>query len=438
MDDIEWIIGQGDYANAAAAIQTSRENLSDPGSMILQWHIARLTRARQGKGAARINEKAYFRVGRLLLAHSMGVTFLKMTVRDFEELYGLVLDGQYDLLVVSEYSLVIEKFHAYLKNNFTNIPNVKFEDIECFCPRGHSVNANIIGPKSYHNVKNALWKIHEKGDRIGWIRYLMVVIAYRLSLRKMEIARVRIADINFTATHGYINVVNTEHGTPKSISGWRRIPMHELLTEDEFGALREWHTLRCAENNSPEALLFAEAAHKTGLISEYKTFDNILKVMRNITGDSELKFHSLRHSFATLLLLRFEANRLPGLLGNELDIFSAEYADAILPARFKHLNDGTRSTRKFLYELANMIGHSSPSMTLLHYIHCCDWILYHYLKKRLPKFDKKQLGQLLGLKKSQLYAKLKQSNLGVIRREYGLEECLVAGVVSPKLLDSEW
>lgn len=196
--------------------------------------------------------------------------------------------------------------------------------------------------------------------------------------------------------------------------------------------------MRVTEAHSEEALLFSLEAKEDGLISGHSTFNSILAAIRSVTADSAIRFHSLRHSFPTWLLLRFEANRLEGLIDDKFEFMNKKSADSILPARFKSLLDGTKPTKKYLYQLANLIGHASPAMTLLHYIHTCDLILYHWQKKNAPRFTKKQLAYLLGYKQSQLYEKLRQTESGTKANLYNLEDCLRAGVARPTLLSCIW
>ncbi|MCW9088012.1 MAG: tyrosine-type recombinase/integrase [Gammaproteobacteria bacterium] len=434
MDDIEWLISQKDLINSELAIRDKVKILPETATHILQWHIYRQKRdLSQTDG---ISEQTYYMVGRKILSQSVEYRFETMSAFEFEDLYGLVLEGINDLFTLAEYSRIIKRFHSYLFSTLPGIPKLDFENIDSFISPDCPVNANIIGPTDYESIKELLWPSQNDTDRLGRIRYLMTIIAYRLSLRKMEVSRLRIADIKFLRTHAYLEVVNTEHGTTKSRNGVRRIPLHDLLTENELSALRDWHHVRESENEFTNGLLFTESKNETKLISEHKTFRKILRIIRHVTGDKNIKFHSLRHSFATLLLIRFESNRLPKLLDPQFDIFSNQSEDAILPARFKSLLDGTKPTRKLLYQVSKLIGHSTPFITLLHYIHFCDWILYQHLHKIQPTFNKKQLQLLLGYKETQLYKKLKASRLGSKNNEYDLEQCLSEGLVSPRLSEN--
>jgi len=105
--------------------------------------------------------------------------------------------------------------------------------------------------------------------------------------------------------------------------------------------------------------------------------------MRAETGDQQLRFHHLRHSFATWTTLR--------LFLSDLESIPEFFSDQ--PKTQEWLNQSkqfrsqlylsTDITRKHIYAVASLLGHAGPEMTLEHYVHCMDLVTYISRQERV-------------------------------------------------------
>lgn len=386
----------------------------------------------EGKAPGRHKQKGasiqkYFRYSEDLIAFARGRDIKSMSSDSIESLYEDVFGKQLTINHQSNSGYFIKGLHTYLINKYNHgndchIPNIYFDELDGYVSKRHSVNANVLTPSHYNRVLVELCPAHSFDNRLDCIRYFMTVLGYRLNMRRQEIRRLRLCDVRILKTQLFIRVVNTEDGKVKSLSGWRWIPAHDLFDSNELLQLREWHKYRLNEVDKTRELLFTSTKDDHSMISSYITFNVILNVLRKVTGDENIRFHSLRHSFATWLLISIEANRIPKILDRRFNIFSK--SNGLEQADYQTMLDSRKPTKKLLYQLALLMGHSSPNMTLLHYVHSCDWILHHWCCKRVPRLTVEQLSPLVGVNTREVNKIVKSHNLIDLNKTVDLVQCL--------------
>jgi hypothetical protein len=132
--------------------------------------------------------------------------------------------------------------------------------------------------------------------------------------------------------------------------------------------------------------------------------------MRKVSGDQNLRFHHLRHSFANFILLRLLDDASHELLPKAWK--TDDKGNELLPL----INKSTRAhlllikdsapTRKMLYAVSQLCGHLDPQETMSTYLHTLDWVLGKELRKKIIHDDEKltlpMQANLLGIKASSL------------------------------------
>jgi hypothetical protein len=166
--------------------------------------------------------------------------------------------------------------------------------------------------------------------------------------------------------------------TVKSSHATRQLPLTALLTPAELQELLQWLDYRRTEQGlydfqTDDSFVFCHDHHGLSLIQESVLFPIIQTVLRTVTGDKTVRYHHLRHSFANQVLLRLHAN------GAEWAYSQPPAIESSVDALFG-LNQ-RQPSRKQLYQVATLLGHASPEMTLRSYIHCCDYLLRHHLNQ---------------------------------------------------------
>ena len=342
-------------------------------------------------------------------------------------------DADYIDGIINRQSLIskeLKTFHQFLVSEYS-VEKIIFESLDGFVSLRHSVKANIIMPNEYIKILDSLWPTKCASDRQGYINYLIFIFGYRLGLRRNEILQLRLCDL-LGDYFIYLNVLINEYGVVKSPSAIRQLPLYDLLTDDECFDLINWVEVRRGEvkGRIGSSLLFTNTSFISSKINDLdklltinSTYDVIHRVMRDVTGDNDLTFHCLRHSFVSWHLLLQEAERIPSIIDERIHAFKNTDNINIYPREFKTLLNYDEGSGKVLYQLCVLAGHSTPFITLLHYCHFMDWILHNWMLRSIPSFSIKEISVLLGLKESSVYTKLGDINKNE-DGEYNLQDCI--------------
>ena len=212
------------------------------------------------------------------------------------------------------------------------------------------------------------------------IKRLMLTIAYRCGLRRSEVLMLDRVDL-LLEHPAEILIRPTSSRTLKTPSATRKLPVHALLSSDELTDLKVWlaSRKRQEEKGRFSRHLFASKATNQGAIPEDKLLEELHALMREITGDVTIRFHHLRHSFAchmntTLMSSHMcKPNPIYALLPQ------SEEAMAQCVAMRENLYRNSNMTRRDLWAIATLLGHSGPDVSLEHYIHTFDIGLAWYL-----------------------------------------------------------
>ncbi|PPK73894.1 site-specific recombinase XerD [Methylobacter tundripaludum] len=242
------------------------------------------------------------------------------------------------------------------------------------------VDANYLNEVEFQQSLNELNRIETFNPRLTRVRRLVLILGYRCGLRRTEAWKLRIRDIQ--GTHApMLYVLGTTHKTVKSTNSIRQLPLKSLLNAKELEELMTWSRQRhleegLADSMTNNAFLFSHEGNGNGLIKEALIFPVLHTVLRAVTGDSSIRYHHLRHSFANNQLMRCMQINFPAAsrrLAESVDILNKPADNSLFALAPIHL------TRKHLFQVSNLLGHGSPDMTLKHYIHLCDWMLMQTL-----------------------------------------------------------
>jgi integrase len=271
----------------------------------------------------------------------------------------------------------LRAFHNFLVRKHGVKP---LEDTSLFSVHriGSPVDANLITLEEYH-------KILEWLDR-NWpptldpglqpLARMMVILGFRCGLRRGEALGIKCAAVRGFGPKPELLIQPSSGHLLKSTSAKRRLPIFLLMSEQEC---RQFLDLAERGKYEPHkrSLALLTIAGSYGLeVSSRRLLPIIHKAMRAVTNDPSLRFHHLRHSFATWTLMRLmigESGNIPEHFRHlrktqpwleESRAFCTQIYD-VLPA----------TTRMHAYLMAQMMGHSHPTVTLQYYVHAMDWLL---------------------------------------------------------------
>lgn len=137
----------------------------------------------------------------------------------------------------------------------------------------------------------------EKGDpRLKAICALMLSLAYAGPFRLNELRWLRLLNI-FIAEDGTAEIEVTAlpgSSAIKTDAGKRRIPINNL---DAVRRLSQWIEKRQSEGCPTAGLLFGEAANDHKPYRAHAVHTTLLALLRQSTGDADITFHALRHTY---------------------------------------------------------------------------------------------------------------------------------------------
>ena len=250
----------------------------------------------------------------------------------------------------------------------------------------------------------------------------------------------------------------------KSSNAYRRLPLHVLLPRVRLDALRKWNAGQIASAKSGEAPLFPMFAVDSRVLDTSPKLRLITDAIQAAAGDSTLRFHHLRHGFATWMVVKlWLADQRLTLPPIPVDIREAIESGAIdlalrgqrdawrsaLPAWFLHTeHDHARwrealeeryellgiapTNRRALSQVSQLLGHGSTDITVASYVHLLDLLLGCAVRRLAPQFGTHQLAALSGLDaKSVRRIKLGHRNARSDDSAARLLDAVIAGPVTP-------
>ncbi|ADP95840.1 tyrosine-type recombinase/integrase [Marinobacter adhaerens] len=266
-------------------------------------------------------------------------------------------------------------FHRFLEQAFD------YSEAEVEGTAGYGdVDAAIITPTEYIQAYELLSKGRE--DDLSRLCAAALVLGYRCGLRRTEALGLTLKDfVGFDTNLERVELLVQRNGFRglKSFSATRRLPLWVLLTKEELILIRALRERRKAQSSGDlKKPLFDLPAGTERHLVERMVMMPVTQTLRHVTGDQNARFHHLRHSFASLTLLRM-------LEFEPLQIIPQVYRTATIQSSHPCANAvmwrkaGCSDTLSAVSVLSAWLGHSSPSVTMQTYVHSADWALFQRL-----------------------------------------------------------
>lgn len=304
---------------------------------------------------------------------------------DLEGLYEDLLGTVSSAGLKRKLASMLDRFQKYLEN-YHYVDAI--DSIEVFGIQNSPlpVDANVLLVDEYLNVLKTLEGIDELdlSPEVNVVIRLILILGYRCGLRQSEGLKLRVEDIQGDEDC-YLLIRPHHYRRLKTNNAKRHFKLSHFLSHGELLLFRRWVNKRreqLASGESSSPFLFACASKGFNCINADLVFPVIHKVMRAVCGDDSLRYHNLRHSFATLTLLKLMNEESCQLSIYEQHPETQNWlADNVA---FKHyLYASQDPTRRHLYALSILMGHASPETTLEHYIHCMDYLVRFSIEKRI-------------------------------------------------------
>lgn len=331
--------------------------------------------------------------------------FLNLSEAEYEEIYLKVLD--YCPEKYREYSAArMRQFHRFL------VRAVGVEEPDWSVIIGSSdvsadVDANLITLNEYRRALEIISHSDKLTELLRVQCVSLLVFGYRFGLRIGEALRLQPHDLQVAQDRSLaiITVHGNVFGNTKSIAGVRQIPLLYKIDDREWGAIMtlvECANVRRGEDR--QVGLFSDAEEPRRFASRAELTKVIHTALRQVTGDRNIRFHHLRHTFATMTYLLFTSD-------------AREQSRLINRALFSDNNFQDNKTYSglspdLLNELRQCIGHASIKTTYGSYLHLVEWhLLDNYSAKHLERLNDHAVTYILQVSSSYSRVRRKRDSL---------------------------
>lgn len=270
-------------------------------------------------------------------------------------------------------------FHWYLEKTF----NVSFipaapliQSIRDDKRTIAQVSAQLILPREYRQLLETYNVNAPKRTRLESIACCILILAYRMGLRRSEILGLRVKD----ALLNPLEIRISKHkGRPtKTPCATRRLPEYLPIPEDEKEVLRQWISRRRDEPKvRPTSYLFTETRFSKDMLDDHQLIPEILKNLKIITNDPDTNLHHCRHSFYTQLMFQSAVSeKIPAIMTPAFVEQGCRPEDAYWEA----VMGNTATGRNKIHALTMLAGHSGVDVGMNTYMHLSDWLLGYLLR----------------------------------------------------------
>lgn len=326
---------------------------------------------------------------------------------DFRELYANALEDTVSAATRKRVARGLRSFHEFLVFHH-GVPEEGGDEIQAAPGNGRKAlpNANYIDPISFERSMTWIACHHELQQEEVRLTQLIAVLGYYAGLRRSEAAGLLVADLEKSPDYDLVIRPNADRKL-KSASANRVLPLRPLLPRWALGQLLRWRRRRlrdARDRDDPGSTLLLAVPEKESLRNRDRQFDFVTQALAEVTGDASIRFHQLRHSFASRwVVLSWEAenghmrnNRhVPWIIGPE--------ADTVASVRKAVLGDAPVQRRSLLL-VARLMGHSDAQITVEHYIHSLDELLGRAVRRTVEHLSDTVISGITGRVRSQVRA----------------------------------
>ncbi|CAM3948450.1 site-specific integrase [Rheinheimera salexigens] len=231
------------------------------------------------------------------------------------------------------------------------------------------VDANIL---SVSQMETLLTKLHSAGEA-HYDAILLLCLGFYTGMRRGEVCYIRLSDFEITQTNNAydisIKIVPTMNRSLKSRAGTRSLQLGAFWPKRWLALLKHKLELKMSGGFTKSTLLFDKNVNmELSLISTQ---------LRDYLVDKSFRYHNLRHSFVCwqfyrIILQQQLQKHKPTLPPFLLDDYFSEHScqDARVALGLQD------NSRKSVYALCAIVGHSEPQITFSSYFHLNEFFSY--------------------------------------------------------------
>jgi len=371
---------------------------TDQVNILIEWMIHML-KDRKLKVSSIHN---YFgTIGKDWILNTLKLDIFNLDEEDFYELYKSIIEDCSSLKLKSKKRARFQQFHqfAYREHGLPFVNSFNSDISENDIPFNR---AGYLPKRAYYQLINSLNSQKEVEGIPTDSLVCFLIIAYRSGMRRGEIIKLRIKDIEFSNIK-WVYIRNNKHGNIKSFSAYRKIPLGTLMTEKEKLIFDEYYkSKKNMYDSNIEDIMFSYPGTKDVPINTNIINLIFQSVLKEITQEHYV-LHDLRHTALTNLQIVLEQNyELINLLTdyNKKEVLNIVSELGLINSK-KNIN----------WKVAGFAGHLSPISTFTHYLHMNDYLLGSELRNSEMTINKLLLHNATGLSKNLISRFLKEMKL---------------------------
>lgn len=310
-------------------------------------------------------------------------------VDTFAEIYLNVLEDAPSTNARRKAAIELKSFHDYLVDAYELVPSLAGSGVFNVSGSGGGfVDANVVTLDTFYRalkwlneeaVKNYGGGIAVQLDliaRLGFFAGLRRSEALGLTVGAFETCRVK--RVTHETSEIWLEIALNSLRDVKTRAGRRNLPLSVLMDGTGLRKLREWLDARLAHSTDPQSPLFPAFVRSGTLKESDPRLKLIADALRHAADDETLRYHHLRHSFATWMSLLLWLGEVddPGILPDWFVPTAHDRARFREAGRIRSALLGLAPTsRRGMLSVSALVGHSGLDVTLGSYIHLADFIL---------------------------------------------------------------
>ncbi|MCG5529066.1 MULTISPECIES: tyrosine-type recombinase/integrase [Halorhodospira] len=323
---------------------------------------------------------------------------------DYIELYTTALEDTVSAGSRKRVARGLRSFHEYLieHHGAPQEPLQALQSTRFSVSRG-TPDANYIDEPLFRRAIDWLDERYRDNARLSTILGLLLALGFYTGLRRSEARGVLIGDLEGPPEYALI-VRPNQLRLLKSGNAQRILPLQAMLPQDLLQRLIDLQEQRRGEADTTETGPLFTLPDRGALRDNDPWLEEATRALAQVTGDPHVRFHHLRHSFASRMLVRFWELEAEGHEPPPPWASDPYMATKGAPRRLRRdlIGDEAPTQRRTLRLITRLMGHSDTQITIEHYVHTLDDLLGRSVRRICDGLTTRQLSELTGRGEAQI------------------------------------